>query len=69
MGNVHTKMLIEEYRINCNLLTERINDIYDLIKKDPPFDEYKQLSARLKTLREERIEMLNTMKYLQEYCQ
>lgn len=69
MGNVHTKMLIEEYRINCNLLTERINDIYNLMKTETSGDEYRHLSARLRTLREERIEMLNTMKYLQEYCQ
>lgn len=68
MGNIQAKILIEEYRINCNLLTERIGVIYNMMKKRMPRDEYDRLSARLKTLREERIDMLNTMRTLQEYC-
>lgn len=68
MGNIQAQILIEEYRVNCNLLTERIGVIYNLMKKSMPKDEYDLLSERLKTLREERIEMLNTMRMLQEYC-
>lgn len=68
MGTMEMKKMMDEYRVSCNLLTERIDRIYKQMKIRMSEEEYRILSARLRTLREERIELLYTMKSIQEYC-
>lgn len=62
------KTLIEDYRISCNLLTERIEEINNQLKFRLTETQYKKLSSRRRTLREERLDILNIMKGLQDYC-
>lgn len=62
------KTLMEDYRISCNLLTERIEEINKQLKFRVPETQYKELSSRRRTLREERLDILNIMKGLQDYC-
>ncbi len=60
--------LLEEYRTCCNLLTDRIDEINLRLRERVPEDEFRRLSARRRLLREERLELLCTMRVLQEYC-
>ncbi len=60
--------LIEDYRISCNLLTERIESINKQLKVFVPPEKYSELSHRRRTLREERLEILHTIENLQEHC-
>ncbi|MBO5226560.1 MAG: hypothetical protein J6B17_00570 [Ruminococcus sp.] len=60
--------LLEEYRLCCNLLTDRIEEINFRLRQRVPEDEFKRLSSRRRLLREERLELLCTMRVLQEYC-
>ncbi|MBQ8515871.1 MAG: hypothetical protein IJ496_10790 [Ruminococcus sp.] len=62
------KELLEEYRKSCNLLTERIDEINQILLVHVPRAEYLFLKARRKVLREERLELLYAMRSLQEYC-
>lgn len=68
MGKMEMKTLIEDYRISCNLLTERIEEINNQLKFRLTETQYKKLSSRRRTLREERLDILNIMKGLQDYC-
>ncbi len=68
MGKMEMKALMDNYRISCNLLTERIEEINRQINSDVTAMRYKELSARRRALREERLDILNIMKGLQEYC-
>lgn len=68
MGKTEMKTLMEEYRISCNLLTERIEEINKQLKSRVTEIQYRELSSRRRTLREERLDILNIMKGLQEYC-
>ena len=60
--------LLEEYRTCCNLLTDRIEEINLRLRERVPEEDFKRLSARRRLLREERLELLCTMRVLQEYC-
>lgn len=68
MGLIEMQTLMENYRVSCNLLTERIEDINKQLKSNVTEEMYRELSSRRRTLREERLDILNTMKSLQEYC-
>ncbi len=60
--------LLEEYRRSCNLLTERIETLNQQLHVRVSHMEYRELAARRRILREERLELLNAMRSLQEYC-
>lgn len=68
MGKPEMQSLMENYRISCNLLTERIEEINKRLKLQVTEEQYRVLSSRRRTLREERLDILNIMKGLQEYC-
>ncbi|MDE6019572.1 MAG: hypothetical protein K2H01_01045 [Ruminococcus sp.] len=68
MRLIEMQTLMENYRVSCNLLTERIEDINKQLKSNVTEEMYRELSSRRRTLREERLDILNTMKSLQEYC-
>lgn len=69
MGMAEMRALMEEYRVSCNLLTERIDEINKQLRVKVTEEEYKVLSGRRRTLREERLDILNAMRCMQEYCQ
>lgn len=68
MKSMTMQELIEDYRISCNLLTERIEDINKQLKVLLPPEKYIELSHRRRTLREERLEILYIIENLQEHC-
>ncbi len=68
MGIMEMQTLMENYRVSCNLLTERIEEINKQLKFTVTENQYRELSNRRRTLREERLDILNIMKGLQEYC-
>ena len=68
MGMAEMRELLNEYRISCNLLTERIDEINKQLRVRVTEEEYKELSGRRRTLREERLDILNAMHCMQEYC-
>lgn len=61
------KELLGEYRICCNRLTERIDELNQRLLVRVSHTEYKELADRRRVLREERLELLRAMRSLQEY--
>lgn len=68
MKTMTMQELIEDYRISCNLLTERIETINKQLKVFVTPEKYSELSHRRRMLREERLEILHTIESLQEHC-
>lgn len=62
-----TEKLLEEYRVSCNFLTNRIEALNDSIRLEKNPARCDDMCRRVRLLREERLELLRTMESLRGY--
>lgn len=62
-----TEKLLEEYRVSCNFLTNRIEALNDDLRREKNPVRCDAMCRRMRLLREERLELLRTMESLRGY--
>ncbi len=68
MRRFEMTLLLEDYRIACNLLTERIDGLNECARFAKDIPERNMISRRIRILREERLDLMRTMDNIRGYC-